>query len=132
MSKRDYSVLNVLIIDDQQFIRSIITTLLGQIGFKNIEQAEDGATGLSALKSFDPDLIICDIEMEPVDGLVFLETLRKSDDAKHSHIPVVFLTQHTDSHMVKKAQQLNVDAFVVKPPSYDKLYDRIEFALNAR
>lgn len=130
MTNVDYSRMKVLVIDDQQFIRRIIRTLLLQLGFNEIEEAEDGASGIEAHNKFQPDLVICDINMEPVDGLVFLQTLREADDAKKSDTTVIFLTQHTEADIVKKARSLNVNAFVLKPPSYEKLRNRIEFALN--
>ena len=130
MSKLDYAYMKVLVIDDQPFLRTIIKKLLQQMGFKEIYEAEDGASGLEAHNKNKPDLIICDIEMEPVDGLVFLQTLRQAKDSEKSDAAVVFLSQHTDSHIIEKAQALNVNAFVVKPPSFDKLKNRIEFALG--
>lgn len=130
MSDLDYARLKVLVIDDQSFIRHIIVNLLKQIGFEQIEEANDGASGLKANRQFSPDLIICDIEMEPVDGLVFLQNLRQSKDVKNPDVPFVFLTQHTECAIVEKARQLKVDAFVVKPPSFDKLKNRVDFALN--
>ena len=130
MNERNYSKLKVLIIDDQPFLRSIIKRLLQQLGFNMIEEAEDGASGIEAHNRQLPDLIICDIEMEPVDGLVFLQTLREDKDTKKSDAKVIFLTQHADSDIVTKAQALKVDAFVIKPPSFDKLRDRVAYVLS--
>ena len=125
MNELDYRKLKVLVIDDQTFVRSIIKRLLQQLGFNEIEEAEDGASGIEAHNRYMPDLVICDIEMEPVDGLVFLQTVREAEDSKKSNAKVVFLTQHADSEIVNKARALNVDGFIIKPPSFDKLRDRI-------
>lgn len=130
MSKRDYSALEVLVVDDQSFIRLMIKQLLQQIGFKTIREAEDGAAGIELHNKHSHDLIICDIEMEPIDGLVFLQTVRKAEDSGNNKVPIIFLTQHASSDIVKKAQALKVNAFIVKPPSVEKLRNRIEFVLG--
>ena len=126
----DYANMVVLVIDDQSFIRRIVLALLKQMGFKKIFEADDGAGGLKLNGDHNPDLIICDVEMDPIDGLVFLQTLRKSDKTRDLTVPVVFLTQHTNSEIVKKVQALGANAFIVKPPSFDIFKSRIEFALE--
>jgi two-component system chemotaxis response regulator CheY len=124
-----YNRLVALVIDDQAFARRIVSTMLNQLGFKTIYQAEDGGSGLKEFRARKPDLVICDIEMEPIDGLVFLKTVREARDTKNHNTPVVFLTSHSESDVVAEARQLGVNAFVVKPVSLKALKDRIDFAL---
>lgn len=126
----EFAGLTAMVIDDQAFVRRIVTSVLRQLGFDEVFEAEDGASGLKANNRHQPNIIICDIEMEPVDGLVFLKTLRDSDDAKNRNVPVVFLTQHAESDIVREAKKLGVSSFVVKPPSLATLRDRIAFALG--
>lgn len=127
----DYSSLNALVIEDQPFVRRINVTLLKQIGFNHIDEAKDGASGLEVCGKKFPDIIICDIEMEPIDGLVFLETLRRSSVSEGKNIPVIFLTQHTNSEIVEKARSLGVDSFLVKPPSFDSLKGKVDYVIRA-
>ncbi|MEO5373511.1 MAG: response regulator [Alphaproteobacteria bacterium] len=127
--EHDFSHLKALVIDDQAFIRRIVVGLLRQMGFKQVEEAEDGASGLKINNSFHPDIILCDIEMEPIDGLTFLQVLRTSRDVVNSKVPVIFLTSHAESDIVRRARQLNVNSFVVKPPSLAALMERIVFVL---
>jgi len=94
-----------------------------------VEEAEDGAEGLKLNNIILPDIIVCDIEMEPVDSLIFLQILRNSKDVRNRGVPVVFLTNHTESDIVKRVRELGVNSFVVKPPSLGTLKERIGFAL---
>lgn len=127
--EHDYSRLKALVIDDQVFVRRIVVGLLRQMGFRDVEEADDGAGGLKINNAFRPDLILCDIEMEPVDGLTFLQVLRTSRDVPNGHVPVIFLTNHTESDIVKRARSLGANSFVVKPPSMAALMERINFVL---
>lgn len=127
--EHDYSRLKALVIDDQVFVRRIVVGLLRQMGFREVEEADDGAGGLKINNAFRPDLILCDIEMEPVDGLTFLQVLRTSRDVPNGHVPVIFLTNHTESDIVKRARSLGANSFVVKPPSMAALMERINFVL---
>jgi two-component system chemotaxis response regulator CheY len=77
-----------------------------------------------------PDLIICDIAMEPVDGFKFVEALQARGFKDKDRIPTIFLTGHTEREMVIKAKQLGADGFLVKPVSAKDLKARITFALS--
>lgn len=125
----DYTHMKALVIDDQMFIRRIIGNMLRQMGFKEVMEASDGADGLKLTQTLRPNIIICDIEMEPVDGLTFLKILRTAKDVINHNVPVVFLTSHTDSDIVQRARALKVNAFVVKPPSLTALAERISYVL---
>lgn len=125
---RQKDQIRVLVIDDQAFVRRIVTMLLRQAGFQEIAEAKDGAAGLEAVGSFKPHLVICDIEMQPVDGLEFLRTLHQGT----MPLPkVIFLTSHGESEMVLKARDLGVDAFVLKPVTGAQLERRIEHVIGA-
>lgn len=130
MVERDYSSLSALVIDDQSFIRKVVCGVLRQLGFKLVMEASDGGDGLMMAKKFRPDVILCDIEMEPIDGLVFLETLRNSKDSAFPDARVIFLTQHAESGVVDQARKLGVNAFLVKPASAQQIKNRIDFVLG--
>ena len=128
--KLEYEQLRVLVIEDQPFIRKMIVEILINIGFRQIKEAEDGAAGLEIVAAWPLDLIICDIEMGPVDGLSFLETLRRDDTPGKARSPVIFVTSHAESETVERARDLGVDAFIVKLPSTAALQSRIDFVLR--
>ncbi|NYZ11874.1 response regulator [Azospirillum sp. RWY-5-1] len=128
----DYEQFTILVIEDQPFVRRTIMQILTQIGFRRIAEADNGETGMQECIRTNPDIIVCDIDMKPVSGLQFLETLRNSYDVRNNRTPVVFLTNHTESEIVKKAMSLGVNGFVVKPPSVGALKERVDRLLGSR
>ena len=128
----NYSELVALVIEDQPFVRRTIAHILKQIGFENISEAEEGESGLRECIRCAPDIIICDIDMKPVNGLEFLANMRASPEVANRRTPVVYLTNHTESDIVRKAMALGVNAFVVKPPSVAALKERIDRLLAPR
>jgi len=128
----NYDAMTALVIEDQPFVRRTIVQILREIGFQAIAEAADGAAGLAECIRVVPDIIVCDIEMRPVGGLDFLAGLRASPDVTNPRVPVLFLTNHTKSDIVKQAMSLGVNAFVVKPPSFVALKGRLERLLAPR
>lgn len=128
----DYSQFRILVIEDQPFVRRTIVQIMTQIGFKGMAEADNGESGMQECIRMNPDLIVCDIDMKPVSGLQFLAQLRSSTDAANPRAPVVFLTNHTESEIVKQAMALGVNGFVVKPPSLAALKERVDRLLVNR
>ncbi len=109
----DCASLRVLIIDDQDFVRVIVRKMLNQIGIERVAEAHDGASGLEAVRAEPPDLVICDVQMRPMDGFRFVEELRATPPG--ARMPVIMLTAHTDSGLTARAHALNIGAFLTKP-----------------
>ncbi|ANC91150.1 response regulator [Azospirillum humicireducens] len=128
----DYSRYRILVVEDQPFVRRTIVQILGQIGFRDVAEADNGESAMYECIRVNPDLIVCDIDMKPVTGLQFLAHLRASTEAANPRAPVVFLTNHTESEIVKQAMALGVNGFVVKPPSYAALKERMDRLLGGR
>ncbi|KAA0683483.1 response regulator transcription factor [Roseomonas genomospecies 6] len=128
----DYGQFSILVIEDQPFVRRTIMQILSQIGFRSIAEADNGETGMQECIRSTPDVIVCDIDMKPVSGLQFLAELRASAEVRNRRTPVVFLTNHTESEIVKKAMALGVNGFVVKPPSFGALKERVDRLLAGK
>ena len=73
MSDTAFADMTALIIDDQEFVVNIVCKMMEQIGFGRIETAADGQAGLHAMTDVRPHVVLCDIEMRPMDGLTFLK-----------------------------------------------------------
>ncbi len=114
----DYSV---LVIEDESFTRMVLAKMLGALGFRAVHQAQDGTSGLSAVRDHAPDIILCDVEMQPMDGLGFLKALRGSSNARDLSLPVVFMTNRADEGRVAEARALGAGTFLVKPATPDNL-----------
>lgn len=122
----EYSKMRVLVIDDEPFVREIVVRLLHGIGFKEIDQAGDGEAGLHSAIVAQPDLIICDMYMAPMDGLGFIVSLRKQVSEKLQRVPVIFLTAASDPETVRKALSSGANGYILKPVSRKTLLERIE------
>lgn len=126
----DYEQIRVLVLEDEAHIRQIICRLLRQIGFRLIHDAANGADGFKELLRVKPHVILCDIHMEPIDGLTFLRKLRSLGKPEYTQIPVIFLTADSQRETVVEAKDLHVDGYLVKPVSPKQLKMRINAVLN--
>jgi two-component system chemotaxis response regulator CheY len=119
----DLGALKILIIDDQEFVRTIVKKMLQQVGVGTVVEAHDGNSGLEVAGSELPDVVICDVQMRPVDGFGFVKALRAQPFGQT--MPVIMLTAHTDASTVSRAKELNVDAFLAKPVLPPALKDKV-------
>jgi len=131
MVTNEFAHLNALIIDDESMMRTLLTSLLHEIGFAKILDAEDGAQAFRVLKD-NPniDIVICDLEMPIIGGLEFVEMLRTSTDISNPKIPVLIITGHSETKNVHKAVRLGIHGFLVKPVSHTALKGHIIRALK--
>ena len=119
----DFGALKVLVVDDQEFVRTIVKKMLAQLGVATILEAQDGNTGLDAVVREAPDLVICDVQMRPVDGFGFVKALRATPAV--SQTAVIMLTAHTDTTTISRAKELDIDAFLAKPVLPPALKEKI-------
>ncbi|MGB0671453.1 MAG: response regulator [Rhodospirillales bacterium] len=121
----DLSQLRVLIIDDNKHMQLMIKEILRSFNIRMLQTADDGADALKLLKTYSTDLIICDWNMAPLDGIAFVEMVRKSNDSTNPEVTVIMLTGHTEYNRVMAARDAGVNTFLAKPVSPSALYARI-------
>jgi two-component system, chemotaxis family, chemotaxis protein CheY len=127
----DISKIRVLVVDDNDFMRDLVASMLREIGFREIFHAADGEAALAKTKEVDPGLIICDVDMEPMNGLDFVEQLRRhAAPPPTPPTPVILLTAHSEAEIVQRAIKLGVSAYVVKPVKRNQLEARIVTVLE--
>ncbi|MEQ8443304.1 MAG: response regulator [Alphaproteobacteria bacterium] len=126
----NYASTRVLVIEDEGHVRRIVCRLLRQMGFQLVDEAANGEEGLMQVVRVKPELIICDIHMEPVDGLEFLRKLRGLNNSEMSNLPVIYLTADANRDTVLVARELKVSGYLVKPVSLDHLKSRVDAALR--
>jgi two-component system, chemotaxis family, chemotaxis protein CheY len=115
----------VLIIDDNQYMRKVIRNLLVNLGVKNIHEAPDGLSGLEAIRLYEPDVVLLDWEMPLLTGAELLRIVRSPGVFPVADVPVIMLTGHTQRWRVVEASRLGVHEFLTKPISAKALLDRI-------
>jgi len=117
--------LAVLIVDDNQHMRSLVRTILESLGVTQIMEARDGAHALEKMSQTQIDLLVADWNMEPMDGLDLTRHLRTSPESPDQFVPVIMLSGHTERARVMQARDAGVTEFMAKPVSARSLYARI-------
>lgn len=125
--------MKILVIDDMSTMRKILKNMLSQMGFKNIEEADDGATALPKIKEAhangDPfEFIVSDWNMPQMSGLDLLKELRASEEFKK--LPFLMVTAEAEQGNVVIAVKAGVSNFVVKPFSAQVLKEKIDKIFN--
>ncbi|WKL56224.1 response regulator [Asticcacaulis sp. ZE23SCel15] len=122
----DYGALKLLLVEDNQHMRSIVMAILKGTGLRNIREARDGAEALEMLRQYEADIAIVDFNMQPIDGVEFTRMLRNSSDSPNPYLPVVMITGHSEKTRVMEARDAGVNEFVVKPLTARALLGRID------
>jgi two-component system chemotaxis response regulator CheY len=102
-----------LVVDDFSTMRRIVRNLLKELGYSNVEEAEDGADGLNKLKQGGYDFVVSDWNMPNMDGLTMLQTIR-ADSALKS-LPVLMVTAEAKKENIIAAAQAGANGYIVKP-----------------
>jgi two-component system chemotaxis response regulator CheY len=118
------AALNVLIVDDQLTIRSLVRNSLQQLGVREIREAADGEIGLREVITKPVHLVISDFNMPNLDGLGLLRAIR-------AHPPIqstafIMLTGRADRELVQRAVQFGVNNYLVKPFTVAQLKEKLE------
>ncbi len=130
MSEFQAGDIRVLVIDDQRAMRSIVRQLLSQIGIHDIQEARNGEEALKIINQpneEDPDVIICDLHMDKMDGLEFCNQVRR--DKEHV-IPIIILTGDSDEFLHEVSRQVGAVAVLTKPVSAPELREHIQTAIG--
>ena len=125
-----FATLKVLIVDDDQYMRKVVRTMLMAIGVKHIFEAVDGAAGLEAIRELMPDIVLLDWEMPMLDGPQFVRIVRAPGAFLTPEVPIIMLTGHGDRWRVIEAARVGVHEYLLKPVSTKALLDRIVSVLT--
>jgi signal transduction histidine kinase len=117
----------ILVIDDEEWLREMIYLALKQKGFEVIE-AVNGADGIEKARKELPDLILCDVNMEKVDGYLTLSSLRT--EAPTASIPFILMTGLADNAGMRHGMELGADDYLPKPFTTDALYAAVDARLK--
>ena len=118
------AAISVLIVDDQQTMRSLVRTGLNQLGITNTREAADGEDALRALITRSAHLVISDFNMPKMDGLQLLRAIRSHEPIKG--VAFIMLTGRADRDLVQRAAQFGVNNYLVKPFTVATLREKIE------
>jgi two-component system, sensor histidine kinase and response regulator len=117
----------ILVIDDEEWLREMVQMALAQKGFDVVE-AENGAVGIDKARKELPDLILCDVNMEKVDGYLTLTALRNQPAT--AAIPFILMTGRADNAGLRHGMELGADDYLAKPFTIQELYATVEARLK--
>ena len=114
----------VLVVDDYNTMIRIISNLLKQLGYQNIDNATDGATALAKLRAGRYGLVISDWNMEPMTGFDLLQVVR--NDPNLAETPFIMVTAESKTENVIAAKKAGVSNYIVKPFNAQTLKSKID------
>ncbi|MDP2411120.1 MAG: response regulator [Pseudolabrys sp.] len=117
--------MNVLLVDDNAFMRRIVRSMLANIGIRNIVQSANGIEALEAIAEACPDVVLLDWEMPVLNGPEFVRIVRSPGVFPAPDLPIIMLTAHGEARRLVEAMQLGVNDFLCKPVSAKALRDRL-------
>ncbi|MBI5331788.1 MAG: chemotaxis response regulator CheY [Betaproteobacteria bacterium] len=105
--------LKFLVVDDFSTMRRIVRNLLKELGYINVDEAEDGAVALQKLKGSNFQFVITDWNMPVMTGIELLKAVRA--DAALKHLPVLMITAEAKKENIIEAAQSGASGYIVKP-----------------
>ena len=115
--------MKIIVVDDFSTMRRIIKNLLKDLGFTNVQEADDGNTALPMLQQGDFDFVITDWNMPGMQGIDLLRAIRA--DEKLKHLPVLMVTAEAKKEQIVAAAQAGVNGYVIKPFTAGTLKEKL-------
>ena len=115
--------MKILIVDDMVTMRRIVNNVLKQLGFSNIDEAENGQDGLQKLKSSKYDFVVSDWNMPVMTGIDMLRAIRADEQLKA--IPVLMVTAEAQQKNLVEAVQAGVSNYIVKPFTAETMQEKL-------
>ena len=116
--------MKILIVDDFSTMRRILKNILKQLGYENVDEAENGAEAYEKIKTGEFAFVITDWNMPVMDGLGLLKKVRT--DAEVKDIPILMVTAEAEKEKVVAAIQAGVNNYIVKPFTADTLKEKMD------
>lgn len=118
----------VLIVDDNDLMRSLLRGILRNEDYQVIGEAKNGVVALEFIDRIKPDIVFLDVMMPEMDGLEALQSIRR----RHPEIVVVMITGNPSKENVEESIQGGASGFIVKPFNSAKVLDTLSVAWQKR
>ena len=120
----------IMVVEDDPLMRTFTVNLLKRLGMVHFHECADGTAALKAAGSFQPDLVLTDVHMKPMNGLEFVQKLSSARHISTDRMRVIFMSADSSRETLSAALPLGVAAYIVKPPRLGDLKSKIEAALT--
>jgi two-component system, chemotaxis family, chemotaxis protein CheY len=118
-----------LVVDDYLSMRRMVKSVLKDLGYSNVAEADDGSTALPLLRNGDFDFLITDWNMPGMPGLELLKAVRAND--RLAKLPVLMVTAEAKREQIVEAVQAGVNGYIIKPFTAEVLKEKLAKILNA-
>lgn len=118
--------MKILTIDDQELILLSVEKRLSDLGY-DVKTANSGKAGIAAIETFDPDMVIVDINMPDLSGIEVIQHIRM---VRKLHIPILVMSGNTNEKTILESYNLGIDDYMKKPVSLDEMVARINRILG--
>ena len=118
------ATLPILVVDDYKTMIRIISNLLKQLGFQDVDEASDGREAMTKMKEKKYGLVISDWNMDSMTGFELLQQVRA--DHELAKTPFIMVTADSQSQNVIAAKKAGVDNYIVKPFNASTLKGKID------
>lgn len=115
--------MKIMVVDDMSTMRRIVKNILKQLGFANLDEAENGQEALAKLKADKFGFVVSDWNMPVMSGIELLRAIRADGDLKD--IPVLMVTAEAQKENIIEAAQAGVSNYVVKPFTAETLQEKM-------
>jgi CheY-like chemotaxis protein len=111
-------------------MQKLVVSVLESLGIGQVYAADSGERGFETFKRVNPDIVISDWHMQPMDGIALTEEIRKNQLSPNRMAPIVLVTGYSALARVAEARDAGVTEFLVKPFSANDLAKRIAYVIN--
>jgi len=115
--------IKILVVDDMVTMRRIVKNILKQLGFANVDEAENGQEALQKLRADTFGFVVSDWNMPVMTGIDMLRAIRA--DEKLKAIPVLMVTAEAQQSNLIEAVQAGVSNYIVKPFTAETMQEKI-------
>jgi CheY-like chemotaxis protein len=117
--------ISVLVVEDNQPMLDITKSLLVTFGVGHVIGAPNGEQGFRRVIEYNPDIVISDWMMKPMDGISLTRQIRNDPRCPNPYVPIILMTGFSEKRRVLQARDAGVTEFLVKPFNARDLYKRI-------
>ena len=120
--------MKILVVDDSEAMRRILTNTLGKLGYDDTTVAENGQEALTLLKSGEFEFVFTDWNMPVMDGLTLVKNIRGMDGM--DKVPIIMVTTEAAKDDILEAIKAGVSNYVVKPFTVDTIKEKLDATLE--
>jgi CheY-like chemotaxis protein len=120
----------ILIADHDRKMAEVLQKILRDIGLSNVIYVTTGRDALKFLQQEEFDMLITEWDIEPLDGINLISTLRHSEDPYFAMLPILMLTARATAEDVVMARDIGVNEFLIKPYTSKMLFNRLEHIID--